>query len=279
MATNKSLRALLGVGVISVWVLGAALSGAAETLNYKFYTWVIKSESAPVADMEGHTVGFGMRSAFYVFDNGEVATTKHVSTNDLIKGAGPFMQYVTVNFPDGSTITIKSHGTLGGGAGGWTSEILKGTGRFEGIKGTQSAKATYLPAEPGEAGPKGYGEGAILYSAAQMKGCSHEDQDRHRTAGYRRHSGLGERGRCPDGTTSPEGATAERGDGVEFEWRLGCLCRELRFRGAVWNLSHGVENHADRQYRCGYSLEGQPATGYGTSRGSQFAGGVGDEGV
>lgn len=164
MATQKSRRILVGICVLWAWVLGSALPGAAETLSYKFYTWVIKSESAPVADMEGHTVGFGMRGAFYVFDNGEVATTKHVSTNDLIKGAGSFMQYVTVNFPDGSTITIKSHGTVGGGAGGWTSEILKGTGRFEGIKGTQSAKVKYLPVESGEAGAKGYGEGTITYT-------------------------------------------------------------------------------------------------------------------
>jgi len=164
MATTKSLRALFGICVISAWVLGSAMPGAAETLNYKFYTWMIKSESAPVADVEGHTVNFGMRGAFYVFDNGEVATMKHVYTGDLIKGAGPFMQYVTVNFPDGSTITIKSQGTVGGGAGGWTSEIIKGTGRFEGIKGTQSAKAKYLPVEPGEAGSKGYGEGTITYT-------------------------------------------------------------------------------------------------------------------
>ena len=50
-------------------------------------------------------------------------------------------------------------------------------------------------------------------------------------------------------TPSSEGPTAERGDRVGFEWRLGCLCRELRTVGTVWYLSHGVENHADRQYR------------------------------
>jgi hypothetical protein len=164
MASTKSLRGLIIVGMLLACMLSVALPSRAETLNYKFYTWVIKNESAPVADMEGHTVNFGMRGAFYVFDTGEVATIKHVYTGDLIKGAGPFMQYVTVNFPDGATITIKSQGTVGGAAGGWTSEILKGTGRFEGVKGTQSAKATYLPVEPGEAGSKGYGEGTITYT-------------------------------------------------------------------------------------------------------------------
>ena len=99
-----------------------------------------------------------------MFENGEVATTNIVATGDLIKWSGPFMQYVTINFADGSTIIIKSQGTVGGAAGGWTSEIIKGTGRFEGIKGTQSAKAKYLPLEKGEAGPKGYGEGTLNYT-------------------------------------------------------------------------------------------------------------------
>lgn len=164
MARQKSLRILVGICVMSALVLGAALPGAAETLNYKFYTWVIKSESVPVADAEGHTVTLGTRGAFYVFDNGEVATMSQVYTADVIKGAGPFMQYVTVKFPDEATIIWKSQGTVGSGAGGWTSEIIKGTGRFEGIKGTQSGKAKYLPVEPGEPGTRGYGEGTITYT-------------------------------------------------------------------------------------------------------------------
>ena len=135
-------------------------------MNYKFYTWVIKGENVPVGDVEGHIVALHMRGAFYVFENGEVATINHVATGDFIKGSGAFMQYVTLNFADGSTIMIKSQGTLGVAytAGGWKSEIIKGTGRFEGIKGTQSAKAKYLPLEKGEAGPKGYGEGTITYT-------------------------------------------------------------------------------------------------------------------
>jgi hypothetical protein len=52
-----------------------------------------------------------------VFENGEIATINHVSTADFINGAGPFMQYVTINFADGSTIIIKSQGTIGGADG------------------------------------------------------------------------------------------------------------------------------------------------------------------
>ena len=170
MATKKFIYILFSILVISTWVLGPAIQAGAETMKYKFYTWAIKGDMIPVADVEGHMVGYVTRGAFYVFENGEIATINQVGTGDLVKGSGPFMQYVTIKFEDGSTITIKSQGTLGGraegsgGSGGWTSEIIKGTGRFEGIKGTQSAKAKYLPIEKGEAGPKGYGAGTITFT-------------------------------------------------------------------------------------------------------------------
>ena len=163
MVTKKSMWVFFGI-LISAWVLGSAIQAGAETLNYKFYTWVIKGENFPVGDVEGHVVRLENRGAFYVLENGEIATVNVIATGDLVKWAGPFWQYVTINFADGSTIIIRSEGTLGGGAGGWKSQIVKGTGRFEGIKGTHSAKAKYLPLEQGEAGPKGYGEGTITYT-------------------------------------------------------------------------------------------------------------------
>jgi hypothetical protein len=166
MATRKSIWFLIAILAITVWVLGSAVPVGAETLNYKFYTWVIKGEIQPASDVEGHIYVLNKRGAFYVFENGEVATIDHIGAGDYTKGKGPFKQVVTIKFQDGSTITIKSEGTIGSSsaAGGWKSEIIKGTGRFEGIKGTQSAKAKYLPLEKGEPGPKGYGEGTITYT-------------------------------------------------------------------------------------------------------------------
>jgi len=170
MITEKSMWVLIGIFVFSASTLGFAAQVGAETMNYKSYSYVLKAEDVPVGDVEGHTVGLVMRRAFYVFENGEVATTNSVATRDLIKGAGPSVQYTTITFADGSTITIKSHGMGGGTAaaprasGGLTSEIIKGTGRFEGIKGTQSTKIRFLPVEKGEGGPKGIGEGTITYT-------------------------------------------------------------------------------------------------------------------
>ena len=172
MGKKKPIWILIGILVISAWVFGSVIQAGAEAMNYKFYSWVIKSESVPISDMEGHAVGFVMRGGFFVFENGEVATANQVTTMDYIKGAGPFMAYVTINFADGSTIVIKNQGTMAGVSTAspslvdWKSEIIKGTGRFEGIKGTQKHgdKPKVFPLEKGEVFPKAYHEGTITYT-------------------------------------------------------------------------------------------------------------------
>ena len=170
MATKKSMWVLFGILVISASILGSGIQVGAETLKFKAYTYVTKAERAPVGDVDGHTVGFSIRRAFIVFENGEVATQISVITSDAFKGSGDSLQYSTITFSDGSTIIIKAQITFTGTAPGaptsskLTREIIKGTGRFEGIKGTGTTKVKYYPVEEGEAGPKGIGEGSITYT-------------------------------------------------------------------------------------------------------------------
>ena len=169
MATKKVMWVLFGILVISAWVLGSAIQVGAETLNYKTYTYVTKAESVPVGDVDGHTMNLYIRRAFIVFENGEVATQISVITSDWIKGSGPGLQYNTMTFSDGSTIIIKEQVTRTGTAGVSTTsaskgEIIKGTGRFKGIKGAVTAKGRLLPVEKDEVGPKGIGESTITYT-------------------------------------------------------------------------------------------------------------------
>src|SRR4030043_1770378 len=107
MATKKFMRALFGIFVISTWVLGSTIEARAETMNYRYYTWVIKSESVPINDVEGHVVGFIMRGGYFVFENGEVATANQVATIDNIKGAGPFVADDTLSFAAVSAICVR----------------------------------------------------------------------------------------------------------------------------------------------------------------------------
>ena len=158
MATKKPVWVLFGILVISAWVLGSAIQAGAETLNYKNYSYAIKTESVPIEDVEGHSLNFSTRRGFSVFENGEVATYSSVLSGDTIKGSGPYIQYVTMTFSDGSTIIMKVQVTATAAAPGApvvattkrTSEIIKGTGRFEGIKGTGTGTAKYLPVEGGK---------------------------------------------------------------------------------------------------------------------------------
>ena len=170
MATKKSMMVLFGILVISSFVLASVIQAGAETLKFKVYTYVTKAERAPVGDVDGHSVGFAIRRAFIVFENGEVATQRSVGTSDTIKASGSSLTYQTITFSDGSTIIIKAQTVVTGTAPGaptaaqLTREIIKGTGRFEGIKGTGTSTVKYFPVEEGEAGAKGIGEGSITYT-------------------------------------------------------------------------------------------------------------------
>jgi hypothetical protein len=164
MVNKKPIWVLLGIFVIMAWVLGGAVPAGAETMNYKLYSYVVKDERVSIPDAEGHTLSLGVRKAFFVFENGELATANQVATLDQIKRSGAVLVYTTITFSDGSFIIFREQGTMGTTAGAVTGEIMKGTGRFEGAKGTRTVKAKYFPAEKDELGPKGYGEGTITYT-------------------------------------------------------------------------------------------------------------------
>ena len=170
MATKKAMMVIFGVLVISSFVLASVIQAGAETLKFKHYTYVTHHESVPVGDEEGHTLYLMARRAFLVFENGQVATQCAVISGELIKGSASSFQYQTITFSDGSTIIVKAQTTVEGRGAGKpvaarsTREIIKGTGRFEGIKGTGTSKVKYFPVEKGEAGPKGIGEGTLTYT-------------------------------------------------------------------------------------------------------------------
>jgi hypothetical protein len=171
MTTRKSMMVLFGILVISSFVLASVIQTGAETLKFKFYSYVTQYyESVPVGDVEEHMLGLMTRRAFCILENGEIATEIAVMTNDLIKGSGSAIQYRSMTFADGSTIIVRAQTTREAAVAGkpaaarTTREIIKGTGRFEGIKGTGTSTVKYLPLEKGELGPKGIGEGTLTYT-------------------------------------------------------------------------------------------------------------------
>jgi hypothetical protein len=156
--------------VISIWLLGIVPQATAETLNYRNFNHVTKSEVVEIPDVEGHLVLFQVREGVRIFENGELAWIKAVAYVDSIKRAGPFDVYATITFQDGSTITTHSKGRTEATSAGLpsgtrqTGEIIHGTGRFQGIKGTVTSSSKILPPEKGEPSGKELGEGTYVYT-------------------------------------------------------------------------------------------------------------------
>jgi hypothetical protein len=150
MATKKSMWILLSVFIIAASLLGSGTQVTAETWNCKDMNKIVKIEGSPIPDAEGHWVNIQMREGATICDNGEIGWHKVLVTWDGIKTEGTFSQYITLTLQDGSTITnyTQAKGIPGGYK--WTAEIIHGTGRFNGIKGTVMGEGKILPPEKGE---------------------------------------------------------------------------------------------------------------------------------
>ncbi len=171
MATKKSIGVFFGISVISAWMLGSTIQAGAETLNFKFINHATRYEVFPAGDNEGHNVVISVREGAVIFASGELAWMKSINYVDAVK-AGPytFDQYYTVAFQDGSRITCHNKGTAEAALGVSTTEkssgeIINGTGRFLGIKGTAAAtNIKFLPLEKGDLARKAVGEMTFDYS-------------------------------------------------------------------------------------------------------------------
>jgi hypothetical protein len=158
MAAKKSMWALFGILAISAWVLGSAVPAGAETMKCKTSGNTVKMEVMPIPDVEGHTIVMGIRDGLAFFEDGEIATYKAFTTSDAIRGKGVLSQgYLLFTFVDGATIITsfrQAQEPDPEGKFAWffksTGEVLKGTGRFEGIKGSLSGTGKQLKPEKGD---------------------------------------------------------------------------------------------------------------------------------
>ena len=162
--------AIASIFLMSTWPLGSVPQATAETLNFKILNQVTKMEMAPIADVEGHFMGLIVREGAIIIENGEFGWAKGTHTGDLIKGAGTMDVYSTFTLQDGSTITTHTKGMTQGTPQGapsavkFTGDIIHGTGRFQGIKGTMTSLAKILPPEKGEMFGKAVGEITLVYT-------------------------------------------------------------------------------------------------------------------
>jgi len=138
--------------------------GAQTTWKGKTFQHTTKVEMVPIPDAEGHMVGMFVREGVNTYEDGEQGWNKTVIIWDGTKGVGSFSQYTTVTFQDGSTTISHTKGTGSGPTAQFSGEIIYGTGRFQGIKGTVTGTAKNLPPEKGEIIGKALSEWTLTFT-------------------------------------------------------------------------------------------------------------------
>ncbi len=159
MPKKYSMWALLGILVISAWILGSAIQAGAETMKCWTAGIVAKDETLSVGYEEGHVLGLQIMEGLAFFDNGEIATYRSHLVYDRYDrvvpgGSSQAIGYTTFTFEDGSTIVQRFQRLQGPDKtipAQVASEFMKGTGRFEGIKGSISGTSKRAPEVKGEA--------------------------------------------------------------------------------------------------------------------------------
>jgi hypothetical protein len=158
MATKKSMWVLIGFFIIAAWLLGIVIEAQAETMKCKFTRVVTKEVTWPVSDEEGHILLMQISEGLAFFENGDIANFKTQAISDRRTGTGKGSQaisYVFFTFEDGSSIIATLEYRSIADASGkistkTTGQIINGTGRYKGIKGTYSSTGKALPPVKGE---------------------------------------------------------------------------------------------------------------------------------
>ncbi len=156
-----------------IWkiVVGGQGGVGKTTILYRFIHNEFIEDTKLTVGVQFHTQALERQSrkiSLVLWDLGGQDRFRFVQ-GDYIKGAGSNISYGTITFADGSTIVTRRQMTVtptGGGSASGTlkGEIIKGTGRFEGIKGALGQKTKMLPHEKGEFGPKTISECTLTYS-------------------------------------------------------------------------------------------------------------------
>ena len=163
----------LGVLFVWVWVIGPETEVGAETMKLRVSDEVAKADGFPVGDVQRHNIVSIMRDGSMVSEKGETGLVKTLVVNDVKpNGSLSFFGYLVLTFSDGSTVllsfqqgkfSIVPEGEFAGSQEA-TGELISGSGRFNGIKGTMSMTGEILKSTRGEFAGKAYNEFILTYT-------------------------------------------------------------------------------------------------------------------
>lgn len=172
MERKKIILAVISIFLISIWLFPS--QAGAETWKYKIVMYFTRFEMAPIPALETQAYFLTEFRGLTFWENGETSFYSGAAIGEFYKGKGPVENCITHTFTDGSTIVSKNKfiniSAPDGKTALWeeiTGQIVKGTGRFEGIKGTISAKGKRLtPVSPGLKEMRGDGvvEGVMTFT-------------------------------------------------------------------------------------------------------------------
>ena len=145
---------IVSIVVIGILFLGSVTGAGAETMKCRMVITETMDKRIPVVDQEGHVLGVHILEGLAFFERGEIAKVKIESVYDEIMGkTTQTIGYNIYTFEDGSTImgrfqrlaVVDASGNLSYKG---STEFVKGTGRFAGIKGTASSTGkNFLPSK------------------------------------------------------------------------------------------------------------------------------------
>jgi hypothetical protein len=173
MATKISFCVLLSVFFVITGFLGFSNGVGAETLKMQVSNVVTKSEIFPLENIEATSINYMVRDGTFILENGEVGSMKAMVTSAGTVGKGGlFLGFIVYMFGDGSTIVgTFQPGTFWAdpekkvmGLQKASGELIMGSGRFKGIKGTQTMTGKLLKLIKGESLPKVYNDFILTYT-------------------------------------------------------------------------------------------------------------------
>jgi hypothetical protein len=150
----KKLISLL----LPVLVFVAPAGADSITEKFRIINHVTRFETMNPEDEKGHFIGILTRSGLALFEDGQIGNQSAMIVFDMISGkSGSFQTYTTIILEDGSSWIAKSNGKMARTPDGkrlltkQAGDIVSGTGKYEGIKGTIAFEGVqYGPTEVGK---------------------------------------------------------------------------------------------------------------------------------
>ena len=153
MATKKSIWILFGTLVISVWIPGFSTPALSESIKCKSEA---KGDAVRVQEQadSSYFIGIVKKEGSVTCENGETGDVKSYSLIEVNWPKECVVQTITIYIFNKDWAKIITKGDIvqiqdPKGEAEWiwegTGEIIKGTGRFSGIKGGTSFKGKQLP--------------------------------------------------------------------------------------------------------------------------------------